>query len=293
MQYCELWRSCMRPVLLVLALLAPAQTFASCECPPGYFGEYQPACGPNGAIAFVTQNALPPIYELWTTVYAGPEFEFGCSCPADGPTWAPDGNRVAFFAAGVGIYIMTRGEPDPVSVPGTDGRDSAPAWSPQGGTIAFVRRSDVWAMNEDGSSRRQITYLGNCSAPAISPDGTQIAFAGGGSVWVQALDSSASPRRLTNGGHPAWAPNGNWIAFDSDRAGNLDVWVIAARGGTAVRITSSADSEGDPSWSSDGTKIVCTVTMPSCSCLEWVATLPDYTVGVQPCTWSKIKGVYR
>lgn len=280
-------------VLLVLALLTPAQTFATCECQPYEFGEYQPACGPNGTLAFVTQNAYPPIFELWTTVYAGSDLQFGCSCFADNPTWAPDGNRVAFRRVGTALFIMTRGRPGFEVVPGTDRQDSEPAWSPQGGTIAFVRGGDVWAMDEDGGSQRRITTLGNCSAPAISPDGAQIAFGSGGGLWVQALSPGTSPRRITSGDHPAWAPDGKWIAFDSDRAGDLDVWVIASSGGTAVRITSTPDSEGDPSWSADGANIVYTITTPTCSCLESVRTVPDYTVGVRKSTWGQVKGMYR
>jgi Tol biopolymer transport system component len=283
----------MASVLLVLVLQAPGQALASCECPPYEFGAVQPACGPNGALAVVTANAYPPYYELWETVFAGSDFAFGCSCQVDNPTWAPDGNRVAFHSMGEGIYIMTRGQPTPVLVSGTDARDGEPVWSPQGGTIAVVRDGEVWAMNEDGSSRRQITSLGGCSAPAISPDGTQIALGSGGGLWVQALTPGAIPRRLTSGDHPAWAPNGKWIAFDSDRAGSLDVWVIAVTGGTAVRITSGSDPEGDPSWSSDGTSIVYALTTLTCNCVEVVTTLPDYTVGVQPCTWSQLKAVYR
>jgi len=293
MQCRKVSRRSLASALLVMLLLAPTVAFASCECSPCNFGEAQPACGPNGTLAFVTRECRPPFGDIWGTLVAGPDFTFGSWGVLETPTWAPDGNRVAFGWGGAGIFILTHGQPEPVLVPGSAFGDGAPTWSQQGGTIAFGRDGEVWVMNDDGSSRRQITSLGDCWAPAISPDGTQIAFGYGNGLWVQALTPGASPRRLTDGARPAWAPNGKWIAFDSDRAGNLDVWVIAVNGGTAVRVTSGADSESDPSWSRDGTNIVYTVTTPGCQCLEWVNTLPDYTVDVQPYTWSQVKGVYR
>jgi Tol biopolymer transport system component len=293
MPRCEASRRSLAPALLVIMLFAPSVAIASCECSPCDRGEAQPACGPNGTLAFVTLECRPPFGDFWATLVAGPAFSFGSWAVLESPTWASDGNRVAFGLGGTGIYILTRGQPEPVLVPGSAFGDGGPSWSQQGGTIAFGRDGEVWAMNEDGSSRRQITSLGDCWAPAVSPDGTQIAFGRGLELWVQALAPGASPRHLTNGARPAWAPNGKWIAFDSDRAGNRDVWVIAVSGGTAVRLTSGADSESDPSWSSDGTKIVYTVTTSGCQCLEWLDTPPDYTVDVQPCTWSQVKGVYR
>jgi Tol biopolymer transport system component len=277
--------------LVVLILFASARAFAACDCPSYELGQYEPAYGPDGMLAVVNRSAYPPYYELCTSIFAAPDFVWGCCCYAGNPTWAPDGNHIAFDSGG--IYIMTRGQPDAMRVPGTDVRDSDPAWSPAGGTIAFVREGEVWSMSEDGGSLRQVTSMGSCSGPAISPDGGYVAFASGGSLWVQGLNPGSTPRRLTNGGHPAWSPNGRWIAFESDRAGNLDVWVIAVSGGTAVRVTSGVDSEGDPSWSSDGTNIAYTTSIPECGCVNTVSTLPDYTVGVQLCTWAQVKVMYR
>ncbi len=45
------------------------------------------------------------------------------------------------------------------------------------------------------------------------------------------------------------------IAFMSDRAGNLDIWVMDADGSNPVQLTTDSKWDGDPVWSPDGTKI--------------------------------------
>ena len=42
---------------------------------------------------------------------------------------------------------------------------------------------------------------------------------------------------------PAWSPDGNSIAFTSDRSGNEDVWVMPVAGGAATRVTNNPGSD--------------------------------------------------
>jgi len=57
--------------------------------------------------------------------------------------------------------------------------------------------------------------------------------------------------------HPAVSPDGKYVAFATDRAGekNLDIWVQALPAGEPVRLTRDAADEDFPSFSPDGTKI--------------------------------------
>ena len=53
-------------------------------------------------------------------------------------------------------------------------------------------------------------------------------------------------------GTPRWSPDGQRIAFNSNTEGNLDIYVIRASGGKAVRLTTDSADEEAPSWSRDG-----------------------------------------
>jgi TolB protein len=86
-----------------------------------------------------------------------------------------------------------------------DSRDTSPAWSPDGQQVAFVRRQhdhwEIYAVNADGSNLRRLT-----STPA-RPNGE--------------VASSASP---------AWSPDGQYIAFLTDRTGQWEMWQMRANG---------------------------------------------------------------
>lgn len=83
------------------------------------------------------------------------------------------------------------------------------------------------------------------SGPAISPDGATVLFSYKGDIYRAATNGGpAIPLTLNSAwdGHPVWSHDGKWIAFASDRYGNLDIFLMPANGGAARRLTSySAD----------------------------------------------------
>lgn len=51
---------------------------------------------------------------------------------------------------------------------------------------------------------------------------------------------------------PCWSPDGNWIAYALDEAGNMDIWKKPVDGGQAIQLTSYDSNEIQPAWSPDG-----------------------------------------
>src|SRR5436853_4898576 len=76
--------------------------------------------------------------------------------------------------------------------------------------------------------------------PAISPDGQTLLFEYKGDIWsVPASGGNAIPLTLSESYEfsPVWSHDGKSIAFASDRYGNFDVFVMPATGGEARRLT--------------------------------------------------------
>ncbi len=100
----------------------------------------------------------------------------------------------------------------------------------------------------------------------MAPDGTQVLYALGhtdrdtkaktSQLWLCNVDGSA-PRQLTYTGERnllgRWSPNGNWIAFVSDRAAQAGVYVLpCTASGEARELTTHKQPIVDLAWSPDG-----------------------------------------
>ncbi|MDE2663035.1 MAG: hypothetical protein OXI39_08535 [Gemmatimonadota bacterium] len=210
------------------------------------------------------------------------------------PAWSPDGRRIAFQSDRDGneeIYVMNADGSSQTNLTSDPALDSNPAWSPDGTRIAFSsdrapedflepNYPDVYVMNADGSGPIQLTDTSLIDeAAAWSPDGSKIAFhqwaptAGLLQVIVPAdihvMNADGSGQmNLTRGRvefrdpfdeHPAWSPDGTWIAFSSDRDdrfdGNREIYVMGADGSGQTRLTNNSADDRTPAWSPDGTRI--------------------------------------
>src|SRR5687767_2168198 len=82
--------------------------------------------------------------------------------------------------------------------------------------------------------------------PAISPDGKSVLFAYKGDIWtVPSTGGNAIPMTLSETYEfaPVWSHDGKSIAFASDRYGSFDVFVMPATGGEAKRLTYHSSRE--------------------------------------------------
>ncbi len=121
-----------------------------------------------------------------------------------------------------------------------------------------VTRPTYTARRRDVSSRAPQPARG-IVGPAISPNGSQIAFVALGDLYL--MPRGGVPRNVTHDAaldaDPAWSPDGRYLAWASDRAGDalLDLWILDTRDGTMRRLTTEPTSAMSPAWSPDGTRL--------------------------------------
>ena len=101
--------------------------------------------------------------------------------PSIAPAFSPDGKRIAFARAGVGIITMDVNG-NALRRLTTNGRDSFPAWSPDGKRIAFVRPyKAAWAvylMSSSGGRAKRLTKAPPAGRPTWSSGGLLIPSGG-------------------------------------------------------------------------------------------------------------------
>ncbi len=89
----------------------------------------------------------------------------------------------------------------------------------------------------------------------------KVAFSYLGDIWV-ASDTGSGVRRITDNRareiNPRFSPDGKWIAFSSNRAGNYDVYVVSADGGKPTQLTFNSADDTVVGWTPDGHKIIFT-----------------------------------
>ncbi|HPC82884.1 MAG TPA: S41 family peptidase [Thermoanaerobaculaceae bacterium] len=97
--------------------------------------------------------------------------------------------------------------------------------------------------------------------PAISPDGSTVVFSYRGDLWtVPVTGGTAVPLTVHEAYDfaPVWSPDGTTVAFASDRHGNFDVFAIPATGGQARRLTFHSSPDIPTSFTPDGSAVLFT-----------------------------------
>jgi len=168
--------------------------------------------------------------------------------------WAPDSRRIAFTGTG-GIHVVNAGGSGDRLVSGTRDRDHAPAWSPDGRSLAFISQYSDSTTNlvlVRGSGRRVLVT--SASGFAWSPSGKWIAYTTGPRPGLELVTPDASRRRRLAGENVSrfsWSPSGRLLAFVSD---GLHVADVSTRTVRAV----SSESPSSLAWSPDSRMLAIT-----------------------------------
>jgi eukaryotic-like serine/threonine-protein kinase len=197
------------------------------------------------------------------------------------PRWSPDGKKIVFQN-----IEWTKSDVRLIDVETRAMKwitndfvmDVHPVWSFDGASIFFSSYRtggiNVWTIPVDidgtpAGAMQQITAGAGHDVDLDVPRSEErLVFATlkqNAELWRLPVDPStgaatgvpeqvvAASRESTRG---AWSPDGEQIAFGSDRGGEMNLWLLSTRDGRTRRLTSGAGADYQPNWSPDGKALV-------------------------------------
>ena len=199
--------------------------------------------------------------------------------------WSPDGRLIAYVngnpqwvasgnVAGSSIWAVSAAGGTPRQVTSNEHLNVSPAW--------LDERHLLFVSNQDGARGVYVVEVGPRGVrgvPRIIPgvaDPHAVSYAPGlrqlawskftlrQNIWSYPLGRATPVSlrdgvRVTTGNEVSEVADvsrdGKWLAFDSNRRGNMDLYKMPLAGGEAVPLTDSPLDEWNPRWSPDGTEI--------------------------------------
>lgn len=193
------------------------------------------------------------------------------------PVPSPDGSQIAFVRSTVqgveDIFVVPAGGGTPTQVTTDSTAIDGVAWGAEGSSLIYAAErggvSGLWSVDAGGGDPvllRSASEGTRFSHPTLSPETNRLVYTQRSAqldVWKlrqpdQYSEFEADPllSSTRKDADPGISPEGNRVAFVSDRSGTPEVWVAEVDGSSPTRLTSL----GGPTihtirWSPDGTRL--------------------------------------
>ena len=196
------------------------------------------------------------------------------------PAWSPDGKKIVFqdiARTKFDIREVNLESKQMTWITNDFFTNIRPSWSPSGRFIYFSSyRSggiNIWRapVTPDGSlhgSLQQVTTgAGQDVEVAVAPDGKSLAYATlrqNADIWRLPVSPetgvvTGTPEAVISttreDSRGAWSPDSKIIAFNSDRAGDMNIWLFTLSDSSTRQLTAGQGGDFQPNWSPDGKKL--------------------------------------
>jgi dipeptidyl aminopeptidase/acylaminoacyl peptidase len=234
-----------------------------------------PQVSPDGAWVAYTVRSLDREEDkvdrdVWMTSWDGKRtLRLTNSKESEGtPRWSPDGRHLAFLssrgyeAETKQLWVMDRAGGEAERVTDLRGGVNDYAWAPAGGRLALVASDPDPDDPGPGADKAKKKAPSPIVIDRFQFKEDETGYLGKQRDRLYLLDLATRKAEILTAGDynellPAWSPDGASIAFvskrrpDFDRDDNWDLYVVAAKPGSAPRpLTTFPGPDGDPSWDS-------------------------------------------